>query len=936
MRSTRALGSSTAVCLVMAGMVAQPVPSEARHAVSAGTFADDDGNVHEAMIEAIAAEGVTGGCAVDPPRYCPARKVTRGEMAAFLARAFDLPAASRDHFDDDDGTTHEVDINRVAEAGITAGYSDGTFRPGWTVNRQQMATFLATAMGLEPVPGDRFEDVSGPHEPNINAIADAGVTRGCEASGTRFCPSDPVRRAVMASFLGRALGLDPVEPAGPVLRASFAPIVPSKGHGQGPDTAIAVGQDVVVSITNSLITISDIHGSMLVTSTTRDFWAPAGVADETGATVADPHVIYDATSGRFFIVEKDGAAPGCQRPCPAYQLLAVSRTSAPKGLKEADWHFYALDRSIDRAPGGTIQTGDVGDRDYLAADQNALVIASADYDPDTGRFRGANVRILEKQPLLAGQAPTTWRDLGEVRNPRMEQEEILLFPLATNDGSGRFYLISEAGQCAALAIWALDDPLGSPSLEYQHASSSTVPSGCVGPIRGLREPTITQPDGGPPIATMGVVESGSYHDGTIWTVTGRVAEHPSGEVNGFEWMQVDVGSWPEPTVVQSGLSSAPDVHRWVAAGVGDANDNFGVVYLQSSESEYPSLYVAHRLGRDPAGELREPVLLKQGNTVTTSNIMHTPDGEFIKFADYQGASLDPVDGSMWFIGQYADSSVHRETATWAVNLSPGGKSSSTDDGPSADEEQDTTDGPRFVLGPDVTADDEALARDALEEGITGLEDRTGYAARDIDVFVFADADRIADAYCEYRGLDPCDSAKQGWQTRSATAMLGAIFVRTDHDMWTGEARPTMHQEYIGALQWELAAPAAIVADGDVIPPAGPLWMSGGQTTYLQTLLRYPDTYPFARAQMRENARYDDPDRPTLESLSGTASFQDNEGQGSRLGHFAVYVLLEDFDADLADLFAYYHRIGQGTAWQTAFAETFGVAIDEFYTHFEDL
>ena len=34
-------------------------------------------------------------------------------------------------------------INAIAEAGITLGFGDGTFRPGVGVSRQQMATFLA-------------------------------------------------------------------------------------------------------------------------------------------------------------------------------------------------------------------------------------------------------------------------------------------------------------------------------------------------------------------------------------------------------------------------------------------------------------------------------------------------------------------------------------------------------------------------------------------------------------------------------------------------------------------------------------------------------------------------------------------------------------------------------------------------------------------------
>ncbi len=59
-----------------------------------GTFIDDDGNLHEGFIEGIAAEGITRGC--NPPgndRYCPTSSVTRGAMAAFLARAVNLPAA---------------------------------------------------------------------------------------------------------------------------------------------------------------------------------------------------------------------------------------------------------------------------------------------------------------------------------------------------------------------------------------------------------------------------------------------------------------------------------------------------------------------------------------------------------------------------------------------------------------------------------------------------------------------------------------------------------------------------------------------------------------------------------------------------------------------------------------------------------------------------
>jgi len=54
-------------------------------------FVDDEGSMFEADIERIAAAGITMGC--NPPtndRFCPNDYVTRGQMAAFLARGLDL------------------------------------------------------------------------------------------------------------------------------------------------------------------------------------------------------------------------------------------------------------------------------------------------------------------------------------------------------------------------------------------------------------------------------------------------------------------------------------------------------------------------------------------------------------------------------------------------------------------------------------------------------------------------------------------------------------------------------------------------------------------------------------------------------------------------------------------------------------------------------
>ena len=119
-----------------------------------GTFLDDDYTPHQGAIEAIAAAGVTRGC--KPPinnLFCPNDPVTRGQMAAFLTRALNLPATSETPFTDTTGVFADS-INRLAAAGITKGCNppDNTrFCPDNPVLREQMATFLTRGLGLTPM-----------------------------------------------------------------------------------------------------------------------------------------------------------------------------------------------------------------------------------------------------------------------------------------------------------------------------------------------------------------------------------------------------------------------------------------------------------------------------------------------------------------------------------------------------------------------------------------------------------------------------------------------------------------------------------------------------------------------------------------------------------------------------------------------------------------
>ena len=178
-------------------------------------FLDTVGSIFADDIAWLAAEGITKGC--NPPLnnlFCPNDNVTRGQMAAFLNRALNLPAGSGNPFIDDNSSIFEDDIEALAAAGITKGCNppvNNQFCPDDKVTRSQMAAFLVRALNLPPGSGNPFVDDNGSiFEDDIEALAASGITKGCNPpANDRFCPGNLVTRGQMAAFLHRAETLLP-------------------------------------------------------------------------------------------------------------------------------------------------------------------------------------------------------------------------------------------------------------------------------------------------------------------------------------------------------------------------------------------------------------------------------------------------------------------------------------------------------------------------------------------------------------------------------------------------------------------------------------------------------------------------------------------------------------------------------------------------------
>lgn len=116
-------------------------------------------------------------------------------------------------FSDDDGSVHQLNIEALANAEITRGCGGERplFCPDDAVTRGEMAAFLNRALRLPASDEDFFtDDNDSIFQRDIQALAASGITLGCNPpDNTRFCPDDPVSREQMAGFLVRGLDLPP-------------------------------------------------------------------------------------------------------------------------------------------------------------------------------------------------------------------------------------------------------------------------------------------------------------------------------------------------------------------------------------------------------------------------------------------------------------------------------------------------------------------------------------------------------------------------------------------------------------------------------------------------------------------------------------------------------------------------------------------------------
>src|SRR5512133_1004974 len=196
-----------------------------------------------------------------------------------------------------------------------------------------------------------------------------------------------------------------------------------------PDQGLCVGNGYVVEAVNDVMNVFDTSGQSVLPDNTatnivgsfprnvnhavdlNSFYGYAAAvqrpAGPFGPFVTDPSCLYDAATGRFFVVVLTlDTNPANGAFTHANHLdLAVSQTSNPTGA----WNIYRIGVTNDGGsnPDARNACPCLGDYPHIGADANGFYITTNAYPWAGNGFNGAQVYAMSKSDLAAGVSSLT-------------------------------------------------------------------------------------------------------------------------------------------------------------------------------------------------------------------------------------------------------------------------------------------------------------------------------------------------------------------------------------------------------------------------------------------------------------------------------------------------------------------------------------------------
>jgi hypothetical protein len=459
-----------------------------------------------------------------------------------------------------------------------------------------------------------------------------------------------------------------------IANTGIAPPDPSAAAGPASLIAVVEGQIQIQSKSGIPISSGPLEGS----ASERGFFD--SVDHQIGPpllSVYDPHVVFDSYSQRFFVIAAETQSSATERGnaggAKSYVLLAVSTTSTPTGLDLAtggtpQWLFYSI--SVARPysnPGGSGGLAWI-DQPKLATDPNFVYIAG-DYNSFGNgaqqQFQLEGVTRLDKTSLLAGtfspsnpsqridriavgvSAPQKPLDLEPVQSrglpagaPEVFVDALSIYNQNTTSGSG-----------GGIRVWTMDpatadlQEVGTVAAPFAFNIAAGAPqAGSTLPISLRSEDSR--------------LSNAVLQNGSIWT--SQTVLSPDGASN-VRWLQIQITAHGF-LLNQSGfIAPGPGIFTYMPAVAVDAVGDVGIVYTQSSASQFATLMFSGRRVSDAGGTLEGAAVVKASN----APYLVTGFGgtSLTRLGESTSIALDPSDlATFWTFGEYAEDS--KNWGTW--------------------------------------------------------------------------------------------------------------------------------------------------------------------------------------------------------------------------------------------------------------------------------
>ena len=178
-------------------------------------YANDDitGITLETEMRALIDLGVLHG--YGKGKYSPFQEINRGQFAAFISRALQLPEGTPRFPDVPLTSALAGEINSASEAGIINGYGDGTFGMNDLITRDQMALMIDNALSVylnverneAPLTFTDVSDIGRTFKQAVSRTVYDKIVIGYtyEDGTSQFLPKKTATRAEAAAFISRMI-----------------------------------------------------------------------------------------------------------------------------------------------------------------------------------------------------------------------------------------------------------------------------------------------------------------------------------------------------------------------------------------------------------------------------------------------------------------------------------------------------------------------------------------------------------------------------------------------------------------------------------------------------------------------------------------------------------------------------------------------------------